>query len=201
MNNACRYPLTLIAVVWLCGVAVARGGEAPNLAQNPSFEAVNGETGLPEKWTVLMRRVKGPPVQCEFQSTAYAQDGNTAAMIVADEQEPSRELAEFYQLIPVTPGTRYFFSVYMLTSSFIRGQAAAVVEERTKTKGYPAYGISSAHAARAAEKTTAGRYCLYEVAFTAGPDTYFANLSLRYASPQTGTVMFDRILFVALPQQ
>lgn len=201
MNNAGRFPLAVITVVWLCSTVASRGGEVPNLAQNPSFEAINGETGLPEKWTVLMRRVKGPPAQCTFQSTSHALDGKAAALIAADHQEPNQELAEFYQLIPVTPGARYYFSVYMLTSSFFRGHAAAVIEERTKTKGYPSYGVASAHAATAMEKVTAGRYCLCEAVFTAGPDTHFANISLRFASPQTGTVMFDSILFVALSLQ
>lgn len=185
-------------IVWSGLSAVAEN--SLNLVKNSSFETVNSTTGLPENWNALIRQSKDKKAECRFSVVSEAQDGNSAAKMTAPEQGKKGALAEFSQFVPVKPKTKYYFAVYMKVPAYVNAWPCAVVEERTRNKGYPMYAVASNHLAKAADKAVPDQYQLLETTFTTGAETAFVNISLRLQNLGSGNVQFDNVLLLEQPE-
>jgi len=173
--------------------------ESSNLVKNPSFEQIKASTGLPEFWETMIRQGKDKKIGCQFSIVKDAQDGNAAANITVADQGKVMALAEFYQLVPVKPKTKYYFALYLRTAAYNNAWPCAYVEERTRDKGFPHYVSPSNHLAKNAESAKPDQYVLQDVTFTTGEETFWVNISLRLQNLGCGTVQFDNVMLLEQP--
>ena len=161
----------------------------PNLVNNPSFSVVNQKTGLPEKWSTLIRKGKNGTPECLFTITEDAQDDQKAIKISVPKQGNTQALAEFYQLVQVKPKTKYYFSVYIKNGSWPCSQCA-VLEERSVTKEF----LNFFKAKLSEQNSGPEQYCLHEISFETGANTRFVNISLRLQNLGFGEGQFDNVI-------
>lgn len=126
-----------------------------------------------------------------------AQEGTRAAKIEVAPHTHLETLADWSQLVPVKPGTRYYFSIYA-KAEIQTGWMSIVVDERLKNRTHADDGSSRgfAHLAKAQESDAPKTgYRLFETTFETGPETFFVAVSLRIQPSRDnkagGTVLFD----------
>jgi hypothetical protein len=173
--------------------------DANNLIKDPSFEGTEQALDGSKPWAGTVRgSVNGQHKGVTFDIVeGKAQEGTRAARIEVQPGTHIETLAEWWQLVPVQPGARYYFSIYA-KEELQSGWMSSVIEERLRDRSYPDYGTAhEMHYTAKVQKSdeTKEGYRLFETTFETGPETYFVNVSLTIhptsASEAGGTVLFD----------
>lgn len=173
-----------------------------NLVQNPSFEELAPD-GKPLNWIGAVRKHEQDPnkqAAAEFKLTDDAQDGKTAAAIIAPESNPDRSLntAEWRQTVKVKPNQRYFFSVWM-KAKLRCGWPNATIEQLSSAGEYfKSLPKDTKFLAELSGEETRGGDNLHELQFQTGPDTGLAVISLRFQDMGAGVVSFDNVSLIEL---
>ena len=173
--------------------------EAENLIKNPSFEGTGQAMDGAKPWAGNVRgATDGQYEGVSFEIVdGEAQEGTRAAKIEVAPHTHLETLADWSQLVPVKPGTRYYFSIYA-KAEIQTGWMSIVVDERLKNRTHADDGSSRgfAHLAKAQESDAPKTgYRLFETTFETGPETFFVAVSLRIQPSRDnkagGTVLFD----------
>ncbi|MDD5200693.1 MAG: hypothetical protein PHC88_12930 [Terrimicrobiaceae bacterium] len=168
--------------------------EGKNLLKNPSFEVKgSGPEAAARDWKSLAYAdgPKDPKPNATFTLPKGGQDGATSARIDGpNEATKAGAIAAYIQDVPVTPGKRYHFSVYVKADAK-SGAPVPVLEQLSTAKFGGVNGVQPFDGS----SLNTPRWKLVECYVQAGPDTEVLRVALRfqgYELPNPGWVQFDK---------
>jgi len=198
--------------IFLASTPAAFAQQAVNLINNPSFaeKGVEGQSAI-AGWNT---RIRGdiPDLKPTFTQGQNGQDGKPSARFdVPKTQSPSKKngMVEWFQSVPVLPGTRYYFSVYLRTGDLADCWVNASVEQLSANQPevYPAKSKGVVAVESEDTKGTANEWHLLEGTIKTGPETNYLRVSLRMQDIGTtgqlsgGWAEFSNAKLIELPAE